>query len=205
MGASVQAEPVTNSLLIQADALTTKRVIDFAKEMDERVAAVKPERRCYSLANAAPRDVVSAITGLFGGSGGGRRTFRGAAIGEQVKAVIVGSQVVVDAPATKQLEIASLIEQLDELGDQGIRVNAVRPGLIYTDMHASGGEAARVDRLPRLLAGGCWPGHERTGYSARATRLWQPSLHPRASSTAAKPCAFAVAAGGTTAPRWCLT
>ena len=30
---------------------------------------------------------------------------------------------------------------------EGIRVNCVRPGLIYTDMHASGGEAGRVDRL----------------------------------------------------------
>ena len=27
------------------------------------------------------------------------------------------------------------------------RVNAVKPGLIYTDIHASGGEAGRVDRL----------------------------------------------------------
>lgn len=34
-----------------------------------------------------------------------------------------------------------------ELGRDGIRVNAVRPGLIYTDMHASGGEPGRVDRL----------------------------------------------------------
>ncbi len=34
-----------------------------------------------------------------------------------------------------------------EVADQGIRVNAVRPGLIYTDMHASGGEPGRVDRL----------------------------------------------------------
>jgi len=28
-----------------------------------------------------------------------------------------------------------------------IRVNAVRPGVIYTDIHASGGEANRVDRV----------------------------------------------------------
>lgn len=34
-----------------------------------------------------------------------------------------------------------------EVAAEGIRVNAVRPGLIYTDMHASGGEPARVDRL----------------------------------------------------------
>ncbi|MDN3651260.1 SDR family oxidoreductase [Thalassotalea ponticola] len=34
-----------------------------------------------------------------------------------------------------------------EVASMGIRVNGVRPGFIYTDMHADGGEANRVDRL----------------------------------------------------------
>lgn len=34
-----------------------------------------------------------------------------------------------------------------EVAAEGVRVNGVRPGLIYTDMHASGGEPERVDRL----------------------------------------------------------
>lgn len=34
-----------------------------------------------------------------------------------------------------------------EVAAQGIRVNGVRPGFIYTDMHAAGGEAGRVDRV----------------------------------------------------------
>jgi NAD(P)-dependent dehydrogenase (short-subunit alcohol dehydrogenase family) len=34
-----------------------------------------------------------------------------------------------------------------EVAAEGIRVNAVRPGLIYTDIHASAGEVGRVDRL----------------------------------------------------------
>jgi len=38
-----------------------------------------------------------------------------------------------------------------EVADDGIRVNGVRPGCIYTDMHADGGEPARVDRLASVL------------------------------------------------------
>jgi len=34
-----------------------------------------------------------------------------------------------------------------EVAADGIRVNAVRPGLIHTDMHASGGEPERIARL----------------------------------------------------------
>ena len=34
-----------------------------------------------------------------------------------------------------------------EVATEGIRVNAVRPGHIYTEMHASGGEPDRVDRV----------------------------------------------------------
>ncbi|MEG1327879.1 MAG: SDR family oxidoreductase, partial [Janthinobacterium sp.] len=34
-----------------------------------------------------------------------------------------------------------------EVAAEGIRVNGVRPGIIYTDIHASGGEPGRVARL----------------------------------------------------------
>lgn len=38
-----------------------------------------------------------------------------------------------------------------EVAERNIRVNAVRPGLIYTDIHASAGEPGRVDRLKNLV------------------------------------------------------
>ncbi|MGK3115671.1 SDR family oxidoreductase [Candidatus Pantoea formicae] len=38
-----------------------------------------------------------------------------------------------------------------EVAAEGIRVNSVRPGLIYTEMHADGGEPGRVDRVASSL------------------------------------------------------
>ncbi|WP_168416174.1 SDR family oxidoreductase [Erwinia amylovora] len=38
-----------------------------------------------------------------------------------------------------------------EVAAQGVRVNGVRPGFIYTEMHADGGEPRRVDRVAAAI------------------------------------------------------
>lgn len=53
----------------------------------------------------------------------------------------------VDYAAAKAAIDAFTIGLAQEVAQEGIRVNAVRPGVIYTDIHASGGEPGRVDRV----------------------------------------------------------
>ncbi|HEY9762660.1 MAG TPA: SDR family oxidoreductase [Trichocoleus sp.] len=53
----------------------------------------------------------------------------------------------VDYAASKGAIDTMTIGLAKEVADEGIRVNAVRPGFIYTDIHASGGEPNRVERV----------------------------------------------------------
>ena len=57
----------------------------------------------------------------------------------------------VDYAASKGAVDTLTIGLAKEVADEGIRVNAVRAGYIYTDMHASGGEPARVDRVKQFV------------------------------------------------------
>jgi NAD(P)-dependent dehydrogenase (short-subunit alcohol dehydrogenase family) len=57
----------------------------------------------------------------------------------------------VDYAASKGAIDTMTIGLSREVAEEGIRVNAVRPGFIYTEMHASGGEPNRVDRLKEIV------------------------------------------------------
>jgi len=57
----------------------------------------------------------------------------------------------VDYAASKGAIDTMTIGLAKELATEGIRVNAIRPGLIYTDIHASGGEPGRVERLKEMV------------------------------------------------------
>ncbi len=57
----------------------------------------------------------------------------------------------VDYAATKGAIDSFTLGLAKEIAGENIRVNAVRPGFIYTDIHADGGEPNRVDRIKDTL------------------------------------------------------
>jgi NAD(P)-dependent dehydrogenase (short-subunit alcohol dehydrogenase family) len=87
------------------------------------------------------REAVKRMSTRLGGEGG-------SIVNLSSRAADLGApHEYVDYAAAKGAIDAMTIGLAKEVGDQGIRVNAVKPGLIYTDIHADGGEAGRVDRL----------------------------------------------------------
>jgi NAD(P)-dependent dehydrogenase (short-subunit alcohol dehydrogenase family) len=57
----------------------------------------------------------------------------------------------VDYAASKGALDTLTIGLAREVAEEGIRVNAVRPGVIHTTIHASGGEPGRVERVKQAV------------------------------------------------------
>jgi NAD(P)-dependent dehydrogenase (short-subunit alcohol dehydrogenase family) len=87
------------------------------------------------------REAVRRMSTRHGGTGGAIVNVSSAA------AKLGAPNEYIDYAATKGAVDTMTVGLAKEVATEGIRVNAVRPGLIYTDLHADGGEPARVDRL----------------------------------------------------------
>lgn len=87
------------------------------------------------------REAVRRMSNRHGGPGG-------AIVNVSSAASRLGSpNEYVDYAAAKGAIDTFTLGLAKEVAAEGIRVNAVRPGFIYTDIHASGGEPRRVDRV----------------------------------------------------------
>jgi NAD(P)-dependent dehydrogenase (short-subunit alcohol dehydrogenase family) len=94
---------------------------------------------------ACARQAVRRLSTRHGGKGG-------AIVNISSGAARLGSPgEYVDYAASKGAIDTLTIGLAREVAEEGIRVNAVRPGFIYTEMHASGGEPNRVDRVKALV------------------------------------------------------
>lgn len=91
------------------------------------------------------REAVKRMAKSKGGHGG-------AIVNVSSIAARVGSPFeYIDYAATKGAIDTLTMGLAKEVVDEGIRVNAVRPGIVATDIHAKGGEPGRIERLAPII------------------------------------------------------
>ncbi|ARP80734.1 NAD(P)-dependent oxidoreductase [Bordetella genomosp. 8] len=123
---------VNNAAIIASHS----RVEDISHERLQRMFAVNAIGPFL-----CSREAVRRMSTRRGGAGG-------AIVNVSSSSAQMGSaNEYVDYAATKGALETMTIGLAKEVAREGIRVNGVRPGHIYTEMHASGGEPGRVDRL----------------------------------------------------------
>jgi NAD(P)-dependent dehydrogenase (short-subunit alcohol dehydrogenase family) len=120
-------------------------------ETQARVDAIDAARLSRVLATnvigpfLCAREAVRRMSTAHGGGGG-------AIVNVSSGASRLGSPgEYVDYAASKGAVDTLTIGLAREVAAEGIRVNAVRPGFIYTHIHATGGEPNRVDRVKAFV------------------------------------------------------
>jgi NAD(P)-dependent dehydrogenase (short-subunit alcohol dehydrogenase family) len=122
------------------------RVEDMSAERIQRMLAVN-----VTGSFLCAREAVKRMSTRNGGKGGAIVNV------SSIAARLGGPGDYVDYAASKGAIDTFTIGLAKEVGGEGIRVNAVRPGVIRTEIHASSGDPGRVERIgavtPLLRAG----------------------------------------------------
>jgi NAD(P)-dependent dehydrogenase (short-subunit alcohol dehydrogenase family) len=122
------------------------RLEDMSAERIQRMLAVN-----VTGSFLCAREAVKRMSRRNGGDGGAIVNV------SSVAARLGGAGDYVDYAASKGAIDTFTIGLAKEVGGEGIRVNAVRPGVIRTEIHASSGDPGRVERIatstPLLRAG----------------------------------------------------
>ena len=91
------------------------------------------------------REAVKAMSTKHGGKGGSIINI------SSIAATLGAPGVYVDYAATKGAIDTFTIGLAREVATEGIRVNGIRPGIIDTDIHSSGGSPNRVEELKHVI------------------------------------------------------
>ncbi|MBU6955348.1 SDR family oxidoreductase [Hahella sp. HN01] len=87
------------------------------------------------------REAIKRMSTIYGGCGG-------VIVNVSSTAAKLGSPgEYIDYAASKGAIDTMTVGLAKELAQEGVRVNGVRPGSVYTEIHANGGEPGRVDRV----------------------------------------------------------
>ncbi|QGO65534.1 Glucose 1-dehydrogenase [Piscirickettsia salmonis] len=158
------------AIAVQADVSVEEDVVRLFAEVDERLGELKAlVNNAGILDQAMPvekmtatrinrilttnvtsyflcaREAIKRMSTAYGGDGG-------AIVNVSSAAARLGSaHEYVDYAASKGAIDTMTVGLAKEVAALGIRVNAVRPGFIYTQMHAGSGDPYRVDRLKAQL------------------------------------------------------
>ena len=155
VGADVASEPDVVRLFETVDArlgpvtsLVNNAGILEGQTRVEHIDAARIDRVFATNVRGAflcAREAVRRMSTAHGGGGG-------AIVNVSSRAAQLGAPgEYVDYAASKAALDALTVGLAREVAGEGIRVNGVRAGIIYTTIHADGGEPGRVDRLGPTL------------------------------------------------------
>ncbi len=159
-----------NAIAIRADVAVEEDVVRMFREVDERLGSITAlvnnagilQKQCkvehldgprlhrIFAANAigpilCAREAIKRMARSKGGNGGAIVNVSSTAIKHG------GAFEYADYAASKGAVEVFTLGLAREVAPEGIRVNAVRPGVVRTEIHADGGEPGRVDRVKEGL------------------------------------------------------